>query len=166
LPRSSRTGEELRAKQRLRLILPIVFFVVFMLLYLVFHSVAETLVLIFPTIYAMSGGLLLQWLLNYNFSGTTCIQSEQKRVVKTNETFIAAFVASRLHLARLPGRLTHHLTPDQRATCLLILMVHAVARLVGLKTNNRVHLLHEGLLPLRGSRSGWMEQPRHLLMLR
>jgi Cu(I)/Ag(I) efflux system membrane protein CusA/SilA len=59
---------ELRAKQRLRLILPVVFFVIFLLLYLVFHSVTEALVLIFPTIYAMSGGLLLQWLLKYNFS--------------------------------------------------------------------------------------------------
>jgi len=59
---------ELRAKQRLQLILPIVFFVIFMLLYMVFHSVTEALVLIFPTIYAMSGGLLLQWLLHYNFS--------------------------------------------------------------------------------------------------
>jgi Cu(I)/Ag(I) efflux system membrane protein CusA/SilA len=59
---------ELRAKQRSQLILPIVFFVIFLLLYLVFHSVAEALVLIFPTIYAMSGGLLLQWLLHYNFS--------------------------------------------------------------------------------------------------
>jgi Cu(I)/Ag(I) efflux system membrane protein CusA/SilA len=59
---------ELRAKRRLQLILPIVFFVIFVLLYMVFHSVAEALVLIFPTIYAMSGGLLLQWLLKYNFS--------------------------------------------------------------------------------------------------
>ena len=59
---------ELRAKQRLQLILPVVFFVIFLLLYLVFHSIAEALVLIFPTIYAMSGGLLLQWLLHYNFS--------------------------------------------------------------------------------------------------
>ena len=59
---------ELRAKQRLQLILPVVFFVIFFLLYLVFHSVAEALVLIFPTIYAMSGGLMLQWLLKYNFS--------------------------------------------------------------------------------------------------
>jgi Cu(I)/Ag(I) efflux system membrane protein CusA/SilA len=59
---------ELRAKQRLQLILPVVFFVIFLLLYLVFHSVAEALVLIFPTIYAMSGGLLLQWFLHYNFS--------------------------------------------------------------------------------------------------
>lgn len=59
---------ELRAKERLKLILPIVFFVIFVLLYLVFHSVAEALVLIFPTIYALTGGLLLQWLLGYNFS--------------------------------------------------------------------------------------------------
>ena len=59
---------QLRAKQRLKLILPVVFFVIFLLLYLVFRSFMEALVLIFPTIYAMSGGLLLQWLLNYNFS--------------------------------------------------------------------------------------------------
>jgi Cu(I)/Ag(I) efflux system membrane protein CusA/SilA len=59
---------ELRAKQRLRIILPIVFFVIFMLLYMVFHSVTEAIVLIFPTFYAMTGGLILQWLLRYNFS--------------------------------------------------------------------------------------------------
>ncbi len=41
---------------------------IFMLLYLIFHSVMEALVLIFPTIYAMTGGLLLQWWLHYNFS--------------------------------------------------------------------------------------------------
>ena len=59
---------EVRAKQRLRIILPIVFFVIFMLLYMVFHSVTEAIVLIFPTFYAMTGGLILQWLLKYNFS--------------------------------------------------------------------------------------------------
>jgi Cu(I)/Ag(I) efflux system membrane protein CusA/SilA len=52
----------------LKLILPVVFFVIFMLLYMVFHSVTEAMVLIFPTVYAMTGGLILQWLLNYNFS--------------------------------------------------------------------------------------------------
>jgi Cu(I)/Ag(I) efflux system membrane protein CusA/SilA len=59
---------ELRARQRLQLILPIVFFVIFVLLYMVFHSVAEAAVLIFPTIYALTGGLILQRLLGYNFS--------------------------------------------------------------------------------------------------
>ncbi len=59
---------QLRARKRLQLILPIVFFVIFLLLYLVFHSAAEAVVLIVPTVYALTGGLLLQWLLHYNFS--------------------------------------------------------------------------------------------------
>jgi Cu(I)/Ag(I) efflux system membrane protein CusA/SilA len=59
---------ELRAKQRLKIILPIVFAAIFFLLYMVFHSGAEATVLILPTFYAMTGGLLLQWLMGYNFS--------------------------------------------------------------------------------------------------
>ena len=59
---------EMRAKQRLKIILPVVFFVIFLLLYLVFKSATEAAVLIFPTLYAMSGGLLLQWMLGFNFS--------------------------------------------------------------------------------------------------
>jgi copper/silver efflux system protein len=59
---------ELRAKERLQIILPVVFFVIFVLLYMVFHSVAESAVLIFPTLYALTGGLILQKLLGYNFS--------------------------------------------------------------------------------------------------
>ncbi len=59
---------EVRAKERLKIILPIVFFVIFLLLYVVFKSAAEAAVLIIPTLYAMSGGLILQWILGYNFS--------------------------------------------------------------------------------------------------
>jgi Cu(I)/Ag(I) efflux system membrane protein CusA/SilA len=59
---------ELRAKKRLELILRVVFFVIFLLLYMVFHSVTEAAVLIFPTIYALTGGLILQKLLGFNFS--------------------------------------------------------------------------------------------------
>ncbi len=59
---------ELRARDRLKIILPVVFFAIFILLYMVFHSAAEALVLIFPTLYAMTGGLLLQAILGYNFS--------------------------------------------------------------------------------------------------
>lgn len=59
---------ELRAKERLQVILPVVFFLIFVLLYMVFHSVAESAVLIFPTLYALTGGLILQKLLGYNFS--------------------------------------------------------------------------------------------------
>ncbi len=59
---------EQRAKERLKLILPVVFFLIFLLLYMLFHSAIEAFVLIVPTIYALTGGLLLQWLLGYNFS--------------------------------------------------------------------------------------------------
>jgi Cu(I)/Ag(I) efflux system membrane protein CusA/SilA len=59
---------ELRAKERLQFILPIVFSVIFLLLYMVFHSITEAAVLIFPTVYALTGGLILQKLLGYNFS--------------------------------------------------------------------------------------------------
>lgn len=59
---------EVRAKERLKVIVPIVFFVIFLLLYMVFHSITEAAVLIFPTFYAMTGGLILQYWLGYNFS--------------------------------------------------------------------------------------------------
>ena len=63
-----------RAKQTLKIILPVVFFVIFLLLYMVFHSVSEALVLIFPTFYAMSGGLILQWLLGYLAHALHCFE--------------------------------------------------------------------------------------------
>jgi len=59
---------EVRASERLRIIVPVVFFVIFLLLYMVFHSAMEAAVLIFPTFYAMTGGLILQSWLGYNFS--------------------------------------------------------------------------------------------------
>jgi Cu(I)/Ag(I) efflux system membrane protein CusA/SilA len=59
---------QLRARKRLRVILPAVFTAIFGLLYLLFGSVAEAAVLIFPTLYAMTGGLILQYLMGFNFS--------------------------------------------------------------------------------------------------
>jgi copper/silver efflux system protein len=59
---------ELRAKKRLELILPIVFFIIFLLLYMVFDSAAEAAILFFPIFFALTGGLILQRLLGYEFS--------------------------------------------------------------------------------------------------
>jgi copper/silver efflux system protein len=61
-------GFELRAKERLQVILSVVFFLIFVFLYMVLHSLAESAVLIFPTLYALTGGLILQKFLGYNFS--------------------------------------------------------------------------------------------------
>jgi copper/silver efflux system protein len=59
---------EVRAKQRLELILPIVFFTIFLLLYMVFDSAAEAAILFFPVFFALTGGLILQRMLGYEFS--------------------------------------------------------------------------------------------------
>jgi Cu(I)/Ag(I) efflux system membrane protein CusA/SilA len=59
---------QLRAQKRLTVILPIVFGLIFLLLYMLFQSVTEAIVLILPTIYAMTGGLLLQYMMGFNFS--------------------------------------------------------------------------------------------------
>src|SRR2546422_11506235 len=67
-PRSTLFPYTTLFRSRLQLILPVVFFVIFLLLYMVFHSVTEAAGLIFPTLYALTGGLILQQLLGYNFS--------------------------------------------------------------------------------------------------
>jgi copper/silver efflux system protein len=59
---------QLRARKRLTVILPIVFGLIFVLLYMLFQSVTEAIVLILPTMYAMTGGLLLQYMMGFNFS--------------------------------------------------------------------------------------------------
>jgi len=59
---------QLRARKRLAVILPIVFGLIFVLLYMLFQSMTEAIVLILPTVYAMTGGLLLQYVMGFNFS--------------------------------------------------------------------------------------------------
>jgi Cu(I)/Ag(I) efflux system membrane protein CusA/SilA len=59
---------QVRARQRLRVLIPLVFFIIFMLLYMTFHSVSEATIVMLSVVYAMTGGVILQWLLGYNFS--------------------------------------------------------------------------------------------------
>ena len=59
---------QVRARERLRLLIPLVFFIIFMLLYMTFHSASEATVVMLSVVYAMTGGVILQWLLGYNFS--------------------------------------------------------------------------------------------------
>ena len=59
---------QVRAQERLQVLIPVVFFIIFMLLYVTFHSVSEAAVVMLSVVYAMTGGVLLQWWLGYNFS--------------------------------------------------------------------------------------------------
>ena len=59
---------QVRARERLRILIPIVLFIIFVLLYMTFHSVSEAAIVMLSVVYAMTGGVILQWLLGYNFS--------------------------------------------------------------------------------------------------
>ena len=59
---------QVRARERLKILIPIVFFIIFLLLYITFHSAAEAMIVMLSVVYAMTGGVILQWLLGYNFS--------------------------------------------------------------------------------------------------
>jgi len=59
---------QVRAKEKLKILLPIVFFVIFILLYMTFHSISESIILMVAVLYAMTGGVILQYILGYNFS--------------------------------------------------------------------------------------------------
>jgi Cu(I)/Ag(I) efflux system membrane protein CusA/SilA len=59
---------QVRARERFKVLIPLVFFLIFMLLYLTFHSVSEATIVMLSVVYAMTGGVVLQWMLGYNFS--------------------------------------------------------------------------------------------------
>jgi Cu(I)/Ag(I) efflux system membrane protein CusA/SilA len=59
---------QVRARERFKVLIPLVFFLIFMLLYMTFHSVSEATIVMLSVVYAMTGGVILQWMLGYNFS--------------------------------------------------------------------------------------------------
>jgi Cu(I)/Ag(I) efflux system membrane protein CusA/SilA len=59
---------QVRARERLKILIPLVFFIIFILLYMTFHSASEASIVMLSVVYAMTGGVILQWLLGYNFS--------------------------------------------------------------------------------------------------
>ncbi len=65
---SGRWENQEHARQRLELVLPIVLFVIFVLLYFTYHSVAEAAHVLLAVPFALTGGVYLIWLLGYNFS--------------------------------------------------------------------------------------------------
>jgi Cu(I)/Ag(I) efflux system membrane protein CusA/SilA len=59
---------QLRARERLAVLVPLVFGIIFILLYITFRSTSEAAIVMLSVVYAMTGGVILQWLLGYNFS--------------------------------------------------------------------------------------------------
>ncbi len=58
----------LRAGRTLRFILPTTMLIIFLLLYVIYHSAKEAAHVILAVPFALTGGVFLQYLLGYNFS--------------------------------------------------------------------------------------------------
>jgi Cu(I)/Ag(I) efflux system membrane protein CusA/SilA len=65
---SGQYENQIRAQETLRMIVPAALFVIFILLYVVYHSAKEAAHVMLAVPFALTGGVFLQWLLGYNFS--------------------------------------------------------------------------------------------------
>jgi Cu(I)/Ag(I) efflux system membrane protein CusA/SilA len=65
---SGQYENQIRAQNTLQLIVPAALFVIFILLYVVYHSAKEAAHVILAVPFALTGGVFLQWWLGYNFS--------------------------------------------------------------------------------------------------
>jgi len=57
-----------RATARLKIVVPVTLLIIFLLLYLNFRSIPETMIVMLSLPFALVGGLWLMWLLNFNLS--------------------------------------------------------------------------------------------------
>jgi Cu(I)/Ag(I) efflux system membrane protein CusA/SilA len=58
----------LKARETLKLVIPLTLVIIFVLLYLNFNNVTEALIVLLSIPFALIGGIWLVWLLDYNFS--------------------------------------------------------------------------------------------------
>jgi Cu(I)/Ag(I) efflux system membrane protein CusA/SilA len=65
---SGQYENQIRAKERLQIVIPIVLVVIFVLLYMTYNSAKEALHVILAVPFALTGGIFLLKFLGYNFS--------------------------------------------------------------------------------------------------
>jgi Cu(I)/Ag(I) efflux system membrane protein CusA/SilA len=65
---SGRYENQVSARQRLQIVVPIAIIVIFLLLYFTYHSALEAAHVLLTVPFALTGGVYLLWLLGYNFS--------------------------------------------------------------------------------------------------
>src|SRR5262249_56211832 len=65
---SGQYENELRARQRLQIVIPVVLAVIYILLYLTYHSLLEAAHVLLAVPFALSGGIYLLYASGYNFS--------------------------------------------------------------------------------------------------
>jgi Cu(I)/Ag(I) efflux system membrane protein CusA/SilA len=118
---SGQYENEIRAKQRLQIVIPIVLVIIFVLLYMTYHSAKEASHVLLAVPFALTGGIFLLKFLGYNFSVAvwvgfialfgTAVQTGVVMVIYLEEavrrkvTGNASLTIERLHEAVMEGAL-------------------------------------------------------------
>src|SRR5258706_1344334 len=107
---SGRYENQVRARQRLQIDIPIALFVIFLLLYFTYHSALEAAHVLLTVPFALTGGVYLLWLLGYNFSVAvwvgfialfgTAVQTGVVMVIYLEEALQRKIAERRDHLTR------------------------------------------------------------------
>jgi len=114
---SGQYENQVRAKQRLQIVIPIVLIVIFVLLYMTYHSAIEAAHVLLAVPFALTGGIFLLKLLGYNFSVAVWVG------------FIALFG-----------------TAVQTGVVMVIYLEDAVRRKTGAKGDLTIQNLHEAVM--------------------
>jgi copper/silver efflux system protein len=136
---SGQYEHQLRAKQTLLYVFPAVLAIIFILLVMTFRSVGEAAHVILAVPFALTGGVILQAILGFNFSVAvwigyialfgTAIQTGVVMVVYLNESVEAAIAAKRRALSESGSQLSSLNTQLDREELLLAIKQGARLRL-------------------------------------
>ncbi len=114
---SGQYENQIRAKERLQIVIPIVLLIIFVLLYMTYHSAKEALHVVLAVPFALTGGIFLLKFLGYNFSVAVWVG------------FIALFG-----------------TAVQTGVVMVIYLEEAVRRKIAATGNLTIEALHEAVM--------------------
>jgi Cu(I)/Ag(I) efflux system membrane protein CusA/SilA len=114
---SGQYENQIRAKQRLQVVIPVVLVIIFVLLYMTYHSAKEALHVLLAVPFALTGGIFLLKVLGYNFSVAVWVG------------FIALFG-----------------TAVQTGVVMVIYLEEAVRRKIAAKGSLTIETLHEAVM--------------------
>src|SRR5438094_8271542 len=114
---SGQYENQIRAKERLQIVIPVVLLIIFVLLFMTYHSAREALQVLLAVPFALTGGIFLLKFLGYNFSVAVWVG------------FIALFG-----------------TAVQTGVVMVIYLEEAVRRKVGASGSLTIDRLHEAVM--------------------
>ncbi|MGE3506987.1 MAG: efflux RND transporter permease subunit [Alphaproteobacteria bacterium] len=150
-----------RAEARLKIVVPVTLLAIFLLLYLNFRALTETLIVMLSLPFALVGGIWLLWWFGFNMSVAVAVGFIALAGVAA-QTGIVMLVYIDRAMADLKGERTAHGRPFSRADLYEAIMVGAVER-VRPKMMTVVAII-SGLLPIMWSTGTGSEVMQRIAM--